>query len=385
MDAFYASVELLRYPELRGKPVVIGGGRRHQPSETIDPATNEVIRTFATLERYAGRGVITTATYEARALGLHSAMAMMKAASLAPQTILLPVDFDAYRHYSRCFKAAVRAIAPRIEDRGIDEIYIDLTDVIRDTHDTAEVRVVAQSIKDAVREATALSCSIGIASNKLLAKIASDLDKPDGLTLIGDGDLERRIWPLPAGRVHGVGPKTAARLASLGIRTIGDLALADPAFLVQTFGRAHGEWMHEAAHGRDERPVVTHSEPQSISRETTFERDLSARHDRDLLSSIFTELCDGVASDLARKGYAGRTIGIKLRYDDFKSVTRDRTIETATQDAALIRRVAADCVKRVPLSRRIRLLGVRVGKLVPAETLAMIAREPQPRTPRLFD
>ena len=382
MDAFYASVELLRYPELRGKPVVIGGGRRHQPSETIDPATNEAIRTFATLEHYAGRGVITTATYEARALGLHSAMAMMKAAALAPQTILLPVDFDAYRHYSRRFKAAVRAISPRVEDRGIDEIYIDLTGVIREG---ADVRAVAQSIKDAVREATALSCSIGIASNKLLAKIASDLDKPDGLTLIGDGDLERRIWPLPAGRVHGVGPKTAARLASLGIRTIGDLARADPTFLMQTFGRAHGEWMHEAAHGRDERPVVTHSEPQSISRETTFERDLSARHDRDLLSSIFTELCDGVASDLARKGYAGRTIGIKLRYDDFRSVTRDCTIERATHDAALIRRVASDCVKRVPLSRRIRLLGVRVGNLVRIETLATIAREPEPTTPRLFD
>ena len=382
MDAFYASVELLRYPELRGKPVVIGGGRRHQPSETIDPATNEAIRTFATLEHYAGRGVITTATYEARALGLHSAMAMMKAAALAPQTILLPVDFDAYRHYSRRFKAAVRAISPRVEDRGIDEIYIDLTGVIREG---ADVRAVAQSIKDAVREATALSCSIGIASNKLLAKIASDLDKPDGLTLIGDGDLERRIWPLPAGRVHGVGPKTAARLASLGIRTIGDLARADPTFLMQTFGRAHGEWMHEAAHGRDERPVVTHSEPQSISRETTFERDLSARHDRDLLSSTFTELCDGVASDLARKGYAGRTIGIKLRYDDFRSVTRDCTIERATHDAALIRRVASDCVKRVPLSRRIRLLGVRVGNLVRIETLATIAREPEPTTPRLFD
>ena len=417
MDAFYASVELLRYPELRGKPVVIGGGRRHQPSETIDPATNAVIRTFATLEHYAGRGVITTATYEARALGLHSAMAMMKAAALAPQTILLPVDFDAYRDYSRRFKAAVRAIAPRIEDRGIDEIYIDLTDIVGsdgagdiraegptrgancapsggsaaaeqrawgDQH-TARVRAVAQSIKDAVREATALSCSIGIARNKLLAKIASDLDKPDGLTLIGDGDLERRIWPLPARTINGIGPKTAARLATLGIRTIGELAHADPAFLVTTFGRAHGEWMHEAAHGRDDRPVVTHSEPQSISRETTFDRDLSARHDRDLLWSIFTELCDGVASDLARKGYVGRTIGIKLRFDDFRTVTRDRTIDDATQDAALIRRVAAECVKRVALTRRIRLFGVRVGGLLRADALAPVAREPEPSTANLFD
>jgi len=386
MDAFYASVELLRYPELRGKPVVIGGGQRHQPRETIDPVTNDVVRSFATLEGYVGRGVITTATYEARALGLHSAMAMMKAAAKAPQTILLPVDFDAYRHHSRRFKAAVRAIAPKIEDRGIDEIYIDLTHLVgHDLHDTAPVRALAQSIKDAVRDATGLSCSIGIAPNKLLAKIASDLDKPDGLTLLGDGDLERRIWPLPARRINGIGPKTAARLATLGIQTIGDLADADPAFLVATFGRAHGEWMHDAAHGRDERPVVTYSEPQSISRETTFERDLSVRHDRDLLSSIFTELCDGVASDLARKGYVGRTIGIKLRFDDFRTVTRDRTIDGATQDAALIRRVAGECVKRVVLARRIRLFGVRVGGLVRADAIASLVREPSPSTAKLFD
>ena len=394
MDAFYASVELLRYPELRGKAVVIGGGRRHQPVETIDPASNAVVRTFATLAGYAGRGVITTATYEARALGLHSAMGMMKAAALAPDAILLPVDFDAYRHHSRRFKEAVRAIAPRIEDRGIDEIYLDLTDLARapcdadatrSTDATAHVRALAQSIKDAVRSATGLSCSIGIARNKLLAKIASDLDKPDGLTLIGDGDLERRIWPLPARRINGVGPKTAARLAALRINTIGELAHADPAVLTTNFGRAQGEWMHAAAHGRDERPVVTYSEPQSISRETTFERDLSVRRDRALLSSIFTELCDGVGDDLRRKGYAGRTIGIKLRYDDFRTVTRDRTIADATQDAAVIRRVAADCVRRVPLERRIRLFGVRVGGLVRIDTLTVTAREPQPATASLFD
>jgi DNA polymerase IV len=394
MDAFYASVELLRYPELRGKAVVIGGGRRHQPVETIDPVTNGVVRTFATLAGYAGRGVITTATYEARALGLHSAMGMMKAAALAPDAILLPVDFDAYRQQSRRFKEAVRAIAPRIEDRGIDEIYIDLTELARtpcdddathSTDATAYVRALAQSIKDAVRSATALSCSIGIARNKLLAKIASDLDKPDGLTLIGDGDLERRIWPLPARRINGVGPKTAARLATLRIHTTGELARADPAFLTTNFGRAQGEWMHAAAHGRDERPVVTYSEPQSISRETTFERDLSAQRDRALLSSIFTELCDGVGDDLRRKGYAGRTIGIKLRYDDFRTVTRDRTIADATQDATVIRRVAADCVRRVPLERRIRLFGVRVGGLVRIDSLTTSVREPKPATASLFD
>jgi len=382
MDAFYASVELLRYPELRGKPVVIGGGRRHQPAEYVDPVTQEVARTFSTLRGYAGRGVITTATYEARALGLHSAMGMMKAAALAPDAVLLPVDFDAYRHYSRLFKAAVCAVAPHIEDRGIDEIYIDLTDAVRDD---AQVAAIAQSIKDAVREATALSCSIGVAPNKLLAKIASDLDKPNGLTLLGDGDLERRIWPLPARRINGIGPKSAARLATYGIHTIGDLARADPTFLVATFGRAHGEWMHEAAHGRDERPVVTHSEPQSISRETTFDRDLSARRDRGELSAIFTELCNGVSDDLLRKGYAGKTIGVKLRYDTFRTVTRDRTIAVPTQDATVIRRAAGECLKRVPLELRIRLLGVRAGGLVRADAVASLAREPNPGTEPLFD
>src|SRR6476646_6230734 len=193
MDAFYASVELLRYPELRGRPVVIGGGRRHQPEEIVDPDSGRIERRFATLRGYAGRGVITTATDEARVFGLHSAMGLMKAAQLAPDTVLLPVDFDAYRRYSRLFKAAVRAIAPLIQDNGIDEIYVDLTDVHPPVSDGElgepfgdpwwRAGEVAQSIREAVRVATGLSCSIGVAPNKLLAKLASELDKPDGLTL----------------------------------------------------------------------------------------------------------------------------------------------------------------------------------------------------------
>ena len=216
MDAFYASVELLRYPELRGKPVVIGGGRRHQPRETRDPVTGSVTREFATLRGYAGRGVATTATYEARAFGVHSAMGLMKAAALAPDAILLPVDFDAYRKYSRLFKAAVRTLATVIEDRGIDEIYIDLTDVapageLRSAREPSSddpwrrARDVAIAIKRAVRAATGLSCSIAVAPNKLLAKIASELDKPDGLTLLRPADIALRIWPLPPRKINGVG------------------------------------------------------------------------------------------------------------------------------------------------------------------------------------
>jgi DNA polymerase-4 len=362
MDAFYASVELLRYPHLRGKPVVIGGRRRNLQ----DAATGA---TIPTLRDYTGRGVITTATYEARALGVNSGMGLMKAAKLAPDALLLPADFDEYRRYSRMFKDAVRAAAPLVEDRGIDEIYIDLTDLIMaDTAGKAldpwvRARDVAAAIQQAVHEATGLSCSIGVTPNKLLSKIASELDKPAGLTILREADIATRVWPLAARKINGIGPKAAAKLEALGIHTIGELAQAEPALLIRHFGASFGAWMHEAAHGRDERAVVTYSEPKSISRETTFENDLHAVRDRAQLSKIFTDLCVKVAGDLARKGYAGKTIGLKLRYDNFKTVTRDRTIETPTQDAAAIRRAAGECLKRVPLDRRIRLLGVRVGAL----------------------
>jgi len=396
MDAFYASVELLRYPELKGQPVVIGGGRRHQPGVASGSGTDRPVRTFATLSNYAGRGVITTATYEARALGLHSAMGLMKAARLAPDAVLLPTDFDAYRKYSRLFKDAVRAIAPRIQDNGIDEIYVDLTNVhpaevgsgaCEPEHDAWErAQIVASVIKDAVRAATGLSCSIGVAPNKLLAKIASELDKPDGLTVIHAGDFERRIWPLSARKINGIGPKSAAKLEALDVRTIAELAAADPVWLVEHFGRAQGAFMHAAAHGHDDRDVVTVSEPKSISRETTFERDLSATRDRAELSRIFTGLCMGVSDDLKRKGYLGRTIGLKLRYDNFRTVTRNSTLDWPTDDARAIRRAAGECLKRVPLDRRIRLLGVRAGALVAA---AAVGPAPQAEhadpTPSLFD
>ena len=356
MDAFYASVELLRYPDLRGQPVVIGGGRRHQPVEQPDGS-----RTYARLRDYAGRGVITTSTYEARALGVHSGMGVMKAAVLAPEAVLLPIDFDQYRHFSRLFKAAVRALAPLVEDRGIDEIYIDLTDLPGALADGG--RAIGQALKDAVRAATGLSCSVGITPNKLLSKICSDLDKPDGLTLLAADGLEARIWPLAAKKVNGIGPKASARLASIGLHTIGDIAATEPHWLVEHFGKSYGAWLHEASHGRDERAVVTFSEPKSISRETTFERDLHAVRDRAALGKIFTELCEQLAGDLARKGYASRTIGIKLRFDDFKSVTRDLSLPAHTLDAVAIRRAAGECLKRVDLTRRLRLLGVRAGAL----------------------
>ncbi|MDM4764569.1 DNA polymerase IV [Pelomonas sp. SE-A7] len=363
MDAFYASVELLRYPELKGLPVVVGGRREHAPRLREDGT-----REYSRLRDYTGRGVITTATYAARDLGVNSGMGLMKAALRAPDAILLPTDFDSYRHYSRLFKAAVAEVAPVIEDRGIDEIYIDLSEVpgVREPvgHDPlGGVKAIAREIKNSVRNATGLTCSIGITPNKLLSKIASELDKPDGLTVLTLADLETRIWPLAARKINGIGPKAAAKLSSLGVETVGDIAEKPLPWLVEQFGKTYGAWLHEASHGRDKRPVVTFSEPVSISRETTFERDLHAVHDRALLGRIFTELCEQLARDLGRKGYQGRTIGIKLRFEGFVTVTRDLTLDVPVADAASIRRAAGLCLKRVDLGRRLRLLGVRVGSL----------------------
>lgn len=381
MDAFFASVELLRYPELRGRAVVVGGGRRHQPA-TRDDGT----RSFSTLRRYAGRGVVTTSTYEARKLGVFSAMGMMKAAALAPDAVLLPTDFDAYKRHSRLFKDAVRTVAPMVEDRGIDELYADLTDVPGAQEDGG--RAAGLAMKAAVREATGgLTCSIGITPNKLLSKLCSEFDKPDGLTLLGFDEIPARIWPLAARKLNGIGPKAAEKLARHGLHTIGDIAAADRAFLVGTFGTSYGAWLHEASHGRDERGIVTWHAPKSMSRETTFDRNLLAARDRAELGAIFTELCEHLAGDLARKGYAAKAIGVKLRYDDFTIATRGVTLERHVTDAREIRRAAGACLKRADLTRRLRLLGVRAGSL---ESIAALlegerhapeppaAREPAP-------
>ena len=389
MDAFYASCELLRYPDLQGHAVVIGGGRRHQPQLQADGT-----RSYSTLRDYTGRGVVTTATYAARDFGVHSGMGLMKAAALAPDAVLLPVDFDEYRRYSRLVKAAVAEVAPVIEDRGIDEIYIDLSQVPgveeavgHDPHGGA--RAVAQEIRNSVRDATGLSCSIGVTPNKLLSKMASELDKPDGLTLLTEGDIAQRVWPLPVRRINGIGPKAGARLAMLGVHTIAELAARPRSDLMAQFGRSYGAWLFDAAHGIDDRPVVTHSEPVSVSRETTFERDLHAVRDRAELGAILTRLTEQLSADLQRKGYAGKTIGIKLRFDDFRTVTRDLTLPEPTAEAGAISAAAGQCLKRVDLSRRLRLLGVRAAGLSrPGRRLTAdgaVVNERQPAERQLFD
>jgi DNA polymerase-4 len=383
MDAFYASVELLRRPQLRGLPLVVGGGRswHAQAAGNGQPPR---------LADYRGRGVVTTCSYEARAFGVRSAMPMMRAARLCPQALVLPPDFDEYRRLSQAFKAVVTEIAPVMEDRGIDEVYIDFTDVPGGQREGGAS--LARLIQRTIRQQTGLSCSIGVAPNKLLAKMASEFDKPGGISVLYEHELQSRIWPLAVGKINGIGPKLAARLAALGIATIGELAAADREQLRAHFGPRHGAWLHDAAHGRDERALQVESEPVSISRETTFERDLHAVRDRAELAAIFTRLCERLAGDLQRKGYVGASVGIKLRYADFRSVTREQTLAAPVADAAALRRHAGQCLKRVDLSRPLRLLGVRVGRLArpgagPAAGPAppAMAAPAAPQTLPLFD
>ncbi len=402
MDAFYASVELLRYPQLKSLPVVIGGGRRKADETLRQTQAGRSLaeipaEAFPLLKDYVGRGVITTATYAARQFGVGSAMGLMKAAKLCPQAILLPVDFEEVRRYSRQFKAIVTSLAPQMEDRGVDEVYADFTHVPGGQRDSG--RALARLLQKTVFDETGLTCSIGVAPNKLIAKMASEFNKPNGISIVHEVDLQTMIWPLSCRKINGIGPKAGEKLAALGIHTIGELAACDRQWLLAHFGKAYGAWMFDAAHGRDDRPVVTESEPVSMSRETTFERDLHAVRDKAELGAIFTHLCEKLAEDLQRKGYVGKTIGIKLRYDDFKIATRDHTVEAFTADALAIRRAAGQCLKRAPLAKKLRLLGVRMGSLARLEDLGKNplsetgsvatrakthTRDGEPHTPSLF-
>jgi DNA polymerase-4 len=374
MDAFFASVELLSYPELRGLPVVVGGARIAPPERLPDGR-----RVFARLKDYRGRGVVTTSTYEARALGVFSGMGLMRSAPLAPEAILLPACFDAYRDASRRFKAAVAQIAPTIEDRGIDEIYIDLTCLAEATLPLTE------HIKAAVFAATGLTCSIGVAPNKLLAKIGSDLHKPDGVTVLLPEDVATRIWPMHVKKINGIGAKTAAHLEKLGIRHIGELARTPVDRLTQDFGARLGAWLHRVANGMDDSPVVTWRAPKSFSRETTFERDLHVRHDRAELSTRLAALCARLAEDLDKKGYAGHTIGVKLRFADFHLVTREITWPQAMFAAESLLEAARHCLKgklfATEKQHHLRLLGVRCGNLVTRDRITTKAAPQQGELP----
>ncbi|HEX4856179.1 MAG TPA: DNA polymerase IV [Limnobacter sp.] len=372
MDAFYANAELVRNPALKGLPVAVGGRRGIQPLEG---------RQFPVLAQYQGRGVLTTANYEARALGLHSAMPTMKAAKLAPHAVLLPADFEWYKTLSRQFKAAVRDIAPQVEDRGIDEIYIDLTS--ETGGDFQQAADIAKALKAAVSRATGgLTCSVGLSENKLTSKICSDLQKPDGLSMVQPHEFRHIIWPLPVGKINGIGPKAQEKLQSMGISTIAQLATQPLVLLQQRFGESYGRWMHESANGIDHREVVLFSEPKSISRETTFEHDMHVRRHRENLTQILTQLAERLSGDLSRKQRLAKTIGVKVRFADFSSLTRDVTngnLSSSTEDILLAARA---CLKKIPFQQHgarstIRLLGIRASHLVdPALTEGLTATRP---------
>ena len=331
MDAFFAAVEEQRNPALAGKPVVIGGSG--------DPTK---------------RGVVSTANYEARKFGIHSAMPMMTAHKLCPQAIFLPVDYQAYVTASAAFKSTLLSITPIIEDIGIDEVYLDVSEL----KDLPEI--IASRIKTGIKEKTGLTCSIGIAANKLLAKIASDLQKPDGLTILTERDIESRLWPLPARKLYGIGPKTEAYLKTMGIETIGQLALLPLETLIEHFGNSYGQYLYDSSRGINDSPLITHWEAKSISRETTFQKDIK---DWQAIAKILALLTREVVSDMQNSGYQARTITIKIRFSDFETKTRAQTLTDYTDSEEEMRKAAFACLKRIDLNKRVRLVGVRASNL----------------------
>ena len=339
MDAFYASVELLARPELRDLPVIVGG--RGEPNS---------------------RGVVTTCNYKAREYGVRSGMPLRNAARLCPNAVYLPVNFDQYRHYSRMFKAAIATVCDQIEDRGIDEVYVDLTKLSGGSFERAQL--IAATIKAAVFDATQLTCSVGLAPNKLIAKIASDLDKPNGLCVVRFADMEQLLWPLPVRKINGVGPRAYDKLAMLGIETIGELAATPLQMLLERFGSGYGRWLHDSAWGRDQRAVELYSEPKTRSRETTFDRDLHPKTDWHELAAIVTKLSLELAQDLQKRKYFCKTIGIKLRYDNFVILSRDISLREPSFDSITIRKAAFECLARAQPQRKLRLVGVRASGIV---------------------
>ncbi|PKN75041.1 MAG: DNA polymerase IV [Deltaproteobacteria bacterium HGW-Deltaproteobacteria-10] len=331
MDAFFAAVEEERNPGLRGKPVVIGG--RGDPTK---------------------RGVVSTANYEARKYGIHSAMPMMTAHKLCPHAVFLPVDYEAYVAASRQFKSTLPAITTIIEDIGIDEVYMDVSEV----PETSES--IVSRIKSGIKEKTGLTCSIGIAPNKLLAKIASDMQKPDGLTILHEEDIESRLWPMPTRKLYGIGPKTEGYLKNIGIETIGQLAALPPEKLLEHFGNSYGQYLYDAARGIDDSPLITHWEAKSVSRETTFQKDVQ---DWQVIAKTLAALTKEVVSDMRDSGFAAKTVTVKIRFGDFQTLTRAKTMVDYTDSEEEMRKAAFACLKRIKLNKRVRLIGVRASNL----------------------
>jgi len=346
LDAFFVSVEQLHDPSLKGKPVIVGG----------NPDS---------------RGVVSAASYEARSYGVHSAMPLAQAKRLCPHAVFVPVHFSRYVDASQRFMALLEQMAPLIERLGLDEAFLEMSDVVQDFGDA---HTYALDLKRRVREELGLVVSVGVAPCKIVAKVASDAEKPDGLVLVRPGEEAAFLAPLDVRKLPGVGKKTAESLVEIGVETIGQLAAIPEQVLHARFGR-YGDMLLRHGRGIDNSPVEPRGEPQSMSRETTFDVDT---RDMTLLHSTLRSMCEEVAQDLRRHGKRTRTVTLKLRYEDFRTVTRQSSLATETIEAEAIFNVAAPLLQALTTHerQRVRLIGVRASRLSgPERQLDMFAQD----------
>jgi len=331
MDAFFASVEIRECPELAGEPVIVGGA-------------------------VEGRGVVAAASYEARRYGVHSAMPTARARRLCPHGIYLPPRHDFYSMVGRQIREIFERYTPLVEPLSVDEAFLDVTESERLFGDSASI---GRRIKEDIRAELGLVASVGVAPNKFLAKIASDLDKPDGFVVVRPDDIQGFLEPLPVERLWGVGPVTAKVFHRLGIGTIGQLRGYSRRLLEQHFGARTAEHLWRLARGYDERPVVPEQEAKSISHETTFSRDIG---DRKLLRAWLLDLTEQVTARLRRNGLTGRTVNLKVRYDDFSTVSRSRSLPEPTDTTSRVWEIVDFLFERqLPAFRPVRLVGVGVS------------------------
>jgi len=346
LDAFFVSVEQLHDASLQGKPVIVGGNPE-------------------------SRGVVSAASYEARRFGVHSAMPLAQAKRLCPHAVFVPVHFPRYVDASRRFMALLGASATVIEPMGLDEAFLDVSDVVRDY---ADARLHALDLKRRIREELGLVASVGIAPCKIVAKVASDAEKPDGLVVVSPGAEAAFLAPLDVRKLPGVGKKTADSLAGLGVETIGQLAALPEEALHRMFGR-YGEVLQIHARGVDNSPVEPRGEPRSMSRETTFQVDT---RDMAFLHATLRSMCGEVAQDLRHHGKRARTVTLKLRYEDFHTVTRQSSMPADTVEAEALFKAAFPLLETLIANerRRIRLIGVRASRLSgPERQLDMFAQD----------
>ena len=334
MDAFYASIEQLDHPEYKGRPVIVGA----------DPKAGK------------GRGVVAACSYEARKFGIRSALPISRAWKLCPQGVYVRPRMNRYVEVSQQVMDVFRRYTDLVEPLSIDEAFLDITGSVALLGPADEI---ARSIKKAIREATGMTASVGLAPNKFLAKIASDLKKPDGLVVLQEDDVDQFLRDLPISRLWGVGPKTEARLHEMGFRTIGQLAAASRESLVRTLGSL-GEHLYQLSHGKDDRQVVPDWERKSVGTETTFDEDTD---DRDLLLRTILELSDHVAERLRKDEYRARKVTLKLRYSNFSTHTKQHSLDRLIQTGDEIAAVARQLFSQFPLNRKIRLIGVSAGDL----------------------